>query len=245
MQSSVERRIINKPMHLFVIIAILWSTLLLLQKLVFFKSKNISISFGYLRVTADFKKQWLPQNYFFFAFILTFSAIIGSVLLLVSSIWIFWNLWPSNISSSAITVAIPGITIPISHFGHMFSVVLINAVFHEYGHALAAHLNNVEILDCGLVLFFVLPGAFVSFDLKQIQRTSAWKVLQIYSAGIFNNLLLAAMFSIIAFGFMNVKHLWTLQSDHPIILDNLNVESVIHFLIFSCLILPLDPKFYL
>ena len=58
----------------------------------------------------------------------------------------------STVAASTLVVPlVPGITIPLSHFGYLFLALLINAVLHEIGHGLGAVLADVRLLStCSL-----------------------------------------------------------------------------------------------
>jgi len=64
---------------------------------------------------------------------------------------------------------------------------------HEPMHAFLARAENVRIKSFGLLLFFILPGAFVDPDEKQIKRLSMMRKLRIFAAGSFGNLMVAGI----------------------------------------------------
>ena len=75
---------------------------------------------------------------------------------------------------------------------------------HEPMHALLARAEKIRIKSFGLLLLFVLPGAFVDPDEKQIKKLSILKKLRIYAAGSFGNLIFAGIFLllIVSYNFM-------------------------------------------
>jgi len=75
---------------------------------------------------------------------------------------------------------------------------------HEPMHALLARAEKIRIKSFGLLLLFVLPGAFVDPDEKQIKKLSILKKLRIYAAGSFGNLIVAGIFLllIVSYNFM-------------------------------------------
>lgn len=54
---------------------------------------------------------------------------------------------------------LPGVTVPSSHWPHFLVALMINAVLHELGHALAARTYGVKVLGGGLFVFLIFPGA--------------------------------------------------------------------------------------
>lgn len=70
---------------------------------------------------------------------------------------------------------------------------------HEPMHALLARAEKVKIKSFGFLLFFLLPGAFVEPDEKQIEKLSLKKKLRIFAVGSFGNFVLAAILFLIIF----------------------------------------------
>jgi membrane-associated protease RseP (regulator of RpoE activity) len=66
-------------------------------------------------------------------------------------------------------------------------------------HGLLARAENVKINSFALLLFVVLPGAFVEPDEKQIKKLPVLKKLRIYASGSFGNFILAGFLSVIVF----------------------------------------------
>ena len=54
---------------------------------------------------------------------------------------------------------LPGVTVPSSHWPHFLVALMLNAVLHELGHALAARTYGVKVLGGGLFVFLIFPGA--------------------------------------------------------------------------------------
>ena len=66
---------------------------------------------------------------------------------------------------------------------------------HEFSHAIALALNRLRIKSFGaFLLFFILPGAFVEPDEKQLKKARKKKQLQVYAAGSFANFLMGFCF---------------------------------------------------
>lgn len=72
--------------------------------------------------------------------------------------------------------------------------VFIVLLSHEPMHALLARAEKIKLKSFGLLLFFVLPGAFVEPDEREIKKLSTLKKLRIYAAGSFGNLIAAGVF---------------------------------------------------
>lgn len=87
--------------------------------------------------------------------------------------------------------AIPGVNLPAEDLGfYLFSLVL-SSVIHEIGHALAAVREDVQLLNFGFHIVFIIPIAFVVMSTEQLHSLNAWRKLRVYSAGIWHNTVLA------------------------------------------------------
>ncbi len=71
----------------------------------------------------------------------------------------------------------------------IFSVV----VPHELFHGIMCRIERIRIKSVGWVLLFIIPGAFVEPDEKQLKKARRSVKLKVYAAGSFANLLLAGI----------------------------------------------------
>ncbi|KAJ1657695.1 hypothetical protein IWQ61_002951 [Dispira simplex] len=94
---------------------------------------------------------------------------------------------------------LPGITLPWSHLGYLLGAILACALFHEYGHALAAFRNAVSIQGGGLFLYILWPGAYVDVSQLSLKRRNRWQRLEIICAGVWHNVVLALLMSTLLF----------------------------------------------
>jgi membrane-associated protease RseP (regulator of RpoE activity) len=70
---------------------------------------------------------------------------------------------------------------------------------HEPMHGLLARVEKIPIKSFGLLLFVVMPGAFVEPDEKQVKKLPMLKKMRIYAAGSFGNIILATILALILF----------------------------------------------
>ncbi|KAF8357591.1 hypothetical protein PRIPAC_92586 [Pristionchus pacificus] len=91
-------------------------------------------------------------------------------------------------STSSLQPAPPPAPIPI------FMVVLIVcAVIHELGHAWCARSKGVAVNGFGIFVLGIYPGAFTDIDTNSLNLASPWHRMQIYSAGVWHNLVMALL----------------------------------------------------
>jgi membrane-associated protease RseP (regulator of RpoE activity) len=84
----------------------------------------------------------------------------------------------------------PGITIPlVEGLIALFSVLIV----HEFSHGFLMRAQGLRTKSTGLLLWMVIPGAFVEQDEKQLKRAPLMKRLRVYVAGSFANVLFALL----------------------------------------------------
>lgn len=100
-------------------------------------------------------------------------------------------------------VKLPGFILGVP-FWYWILGVFIVLFSHEPMHALLARAEKIKLKSFGLLLFFILPGAFVEPDEREIKKLSTVKKLRIYAAGSFGNLIAAGVFLllIISYNFL-------------------------------------------
>ncbi|CAL1261523.1 unnamed protein product [Larinioides sclopetarius] len=88
---------------------------------------------------------------------------------------------------------IPGLNLPYSQLLHYSLSLFICVTFHEFGHALAASREKVPIEGFGLAIFGIFPIAYVRMSVEHLRQMNVSQQLRIYAAGIWHNLVLAAV----------------------------------------------------
>lgn len=94
-----------------------------------------------------------------------------------------------------VSILLPGVEMPGSpifipfFFGFIGLITVI--IVHEFSHGILARAEKISIKSIGLLLFAILPGAFVEPDEDEMAKTSKATRLRIYAAGSMANLSLA------------------------------------------------------
>ncbi|KAF9465401.1 hypothetical protein BDZ94DRAFT_1320225 [Collybia nuda] len=91
---------------------------------------------------------------------------------------------------SFIKPIIPGMTVPLSHLPLILFAVFLAQIVHEFGHAIAAALENLPILSAGAAFTLIMPSAFVTFPTTALEVLPPRSRARIVSAGPFHNILL-------------------------------------------------------
>lgn len=120
-----------------------------------------------------------------------------SLIVLPISIYLLLVAFFQNFLSSAsgeesiIQPVVPGINLPASEMGYYSITLLISSVLHELGHALAAVQEDVNVINVGAHVVFILPVAYVTQNSDKLFSLNPWKRLKILCAGIWHNILIA------------------------------------------------------
>ncbi|WP_372842774.1 site-2 protease family protein [Pyrococcus kukulkanii] len=85
-------------------------------------------------------------------------------------------------------LVIPGVTIPLTYGLIALAVLLI---VHELSHGLVAVAEGIPLKSVGLVLFFIIPGAFVEPDEDAFKKAPLRSRLRVLGAGSFANIIVA------------------------------------------------------
>ncbi|KAF4348611.1 hypothetical protein F8388_020992 [Cannabis sativa] len=154
----------------------------------------------------DYKILFLNQPLFRFgrthAALLTpwFSIGVGFTLttLLAVSLILLWDLartlhifpesWLGDLSSASLFGFWPFSSSPSAVDAiYVLLSTIISVSFHEFGHALAAASEGVEMEYIAIFIAFVFPGALVAFNHNLLQSLTHFASLRIYCAGIWHN----------------------------------------------------------
>lgn len=119
-----------------------------------------------------------------------FGAMIAMAWLLVSSL--------ETISTTpSVSLVIPGVEMPGSSIYVPLGYGLIGLatvlIVHEFSHGILAVSEKINIKSIGLLLFAIIPGAFVEPDEEELKASSKLSQLRVYAAGSIANMSLAAI----------------------------------------------------
>ncbi|KAJ2335598.1 hypothetical protein GGI00_001276, partial [Coemansia sp. RSA 2681] len=88
---------------------------------------------------------------------------------------------------------IPGITMPLGHLWYYLLSLVVCAVVHELGHALAAARSRIRLRSFGLFVLGVYPGAFVDLPRDKLEQAPAIQQLRVVCAGVWHNAVTALL----------------------------------------------------
>ncbi|MEM5878795.1 MAG: site-2 protease family protein, partial [Candidatus Aenigmatarchaeota archaeon] len=135
------------------------------------------------------------------------ASFYGSYLLFKST----FDIFSSKTKESTLRLVLPsveGVNMPGFVLGVPFWYWII-AVFvvmfiHEPMHAFLARAEKIDVKSFGLLLFIILPGAFVEPNERQLKRKPLVSKLRVFAAGSFGNILAAGIMILLILGFNKI-----------------------------------------
>ena len=125
---------------------------------------------------------------------------VGIVVAFGAMAFITWTLvssLPSVFEAPAVSIVIPGVEIPGSSIYIPFFYGLIALatvlVVHEFSHGIQSVGEKISIKSIGLLLFAIIPGAFVEPDEDELKEAKRSSRLRVYAAGSIANITLAVI----------------------------------------------------
>ncbi len=123
---------------------------------------------------------------------------VGIVVAFLSMIFITWTLissLPTVFEAPAVSIVIPGVDMPGStiYVPFLYGLIALATVLvvHEFSHGVQAVGEKISIKSIGLLLFAIIPGAFVEPDEDELKAAKRSSRLRVYAAGSVANITLA------------------------------------------------------
>ncbi len=120
---------------------------------------------------------------------------VGIVIGFAGMAYVFYMLFKTAIKAveaggkqAGVQLVIPGITIPL-WYGIIGLIVVM--IVHELSHGVVARADGLPLKSVGLVLFYIIPGAFVEPDEEALKKAPLRSRLRVYGAGSLANIVTA------------------------------------------------------
>ncbi|CDW55275.1 Peptidase M50 domain containing protein [Trichuris trichiura] len=107
-----------------------------------------------------------------------------------------WNNGEAK-NTGGLVAIIPGVNMPWCHVPLLFLALALCATIHELGHAVAALNEDMLVDGFGFIFFVIFPGAFTDLNRNDLNQSSVLKKLKVYCAGVWHNLCLSAVASLL------------------------------------------------
>ena len=136
---------------------------------------------------------------------------VGLVVAVGAMIFITWTLvstLPTVFDTPSVSIIIPGVEMPGSsiYIPFVYGLIALATVLvvHEFSHGIQSVGEKISIKSIGLLLFAIIPGAFVEPDEDELKNAKRSSRLRVYAAGSIANITLAAiamiLMSLVAMG---------------------------------------------
>ena len=123
---------------------------------------------------------------------------LGIVVAFGAMIFITWTLvstLPTVFDTPSVSIIIPGVEMPGSsiYIPFVYGLIALATVLvvHEFSHGIQSVGEKISIKSIGLLLFAIIPGAFVEPDEDELKSAKRSSRLRVYAAGSVANITLA------------------------------------------------------
>ena len=123
---------------------------------------------------------------------------------MIAMTWILVSSLETVFDTPSVSLVIPGVEIPGSPiyvpFFSGFIALATVLIVHEFSHGIQSVGEKIPIKSIGLLLFAIIPGAFVEPDEDKLKESSRISRLRVYGAGSMANMTLALIALLIVAG---------------------------------------------
>ena len=136
----------------------------------------------------------------FWKWYMNIGIVISTGFMILMAIALVYSL-KTLLDTPTVSLIVPGVEVPGSPiFIPLLSGLIALAtvlIVHEFSHGILSRVEKINIKSIGLLLFAIIPGAFVEPDEEELNELSRPARMRIYVAGSMANLTLAAIAMII------------------------------------------------
>ena len=123
---------------------------------------------------------------------------------MVAMAWLLISSLQSVFDTPTVSIVLPGVEVPGSPiyvpFLSGFIALATVLVVHEFSHGIQSVGEKIPIKSVGLLLFAIIPGAFVEPDEEVLKKSSRISRLRVYGAGTMANITLALIALLVVSG---------------------------------------------
>ena len=136
----------------------------------------------------------------FWKWYMNIGIVISTGFMILMAVALVYSL-KTLLDTPTVSLIVPGVEVPGSPiFIPLLSGLIALAtvlIVHEFSHGILSRVEKINIKSIGLLLFAIIPGAFVEPDEEELNELSRPARMRIYVAGSMANLTLAAIAMII------------------------------------------------
>nr|XP_048334597.1 membrane-bound transcription factor site-2 protease homolog isoform X2 [Ziziphus jujuba var. spinosa] len=128
----------------------------------------------------------------------------------------------------------------ISGAAYMLVSTLIAVSLHEFGHALAAASEGIQMEYIAIFIAVLFPGALVAFNYELLQALPGFAALRVYCAGIWHNAVCCAVCGLALFLLPLILFAFYQHGESPMVLDVPSTSPLSGYLSPGDVIISLD-----
>ncbi|XP_035544033.1 membrane-bound transcription factor site-2 protease homolog isoform X2 [Juglans regia] len=176
------------------------------------------------------------------------TALIGVTMILLWELGKALFLFPPNTKLGNLSTAllfgfspsVSGLSMSLADAGYIFLSTLISVTVHEFGHALAAACEGMQMEYIAIFIAGLFPGALVAFDYELLQALPQFTALRVYCAGVWHNAVCCAGCGLVLFLLPLILCPFYIHNECPLVLDLLSTSPLSQYLSPGDLIISLD-----
>lgn len=131
-------------------------------------------------------------------------GIVACYVAMVAMTWMLISSLETVFEAPSVSIILPGVEMPGSAiyvpFLSGFIALATVLIVHEFSHGIQSVREKIPIKSIGLLLFAILPGAFVEPDEDKLKKASRISRLRVYGAGTMANMTLALIAMLVVAG---------------------------------------------
>ncbi|KAH7839015.1 hypothetical protein Vadar_033766 [Vaccinium darrowii] len=139
-----------------------------------------------------------------------------------------------------ISPSVFGLSTSVTDVGYMCLSTIISVCVHEFGHALAAASEGIQIEYIAVFLAVLFPGALVAFNYEVLQALPRFATLRIYCAGIWHNAACCVVCGLALLLLPLILNPFYIHGEIPMVLDVPSLSPLSGFLAPGDLVMSLD-----
>ncbi|KAG2689428.1 hypothetical protein I3760_09G138400 [Carya illinoinensis] len=176
------------------------------------------------------------------------TALIGVTMILLWELGKALFLFPPNTKLGNLSTAllfgfspsVSGLSMSLADAGYIFLSTLISVTVHEFGHALAAACEGMQMEYIAVFIAGLFPGALVAFDSELLQALPQFTALRVYCAGVWHNAVCCAGCGLVLFLLPLILCPFYIHNECPLVLDLSSTSPLSEYLSPGDSIISLD-----
>ncbi|XP_059656240.1 membrane-bound transcription factor site-2 protease homolog [Cornus florida] len=176
------------------------------------------------------------------------AALLGVTMILLWELAIALHLYNGNTRFSrlltgslfGLSPSALGLSVSVADVGYLLISTIISVTAHEFGHALSAASEGIQIEYVAVFLAVIFPGALVAFNYELLKAIPRFAALRIYCAGVWHNAAGCAVCGLLLCLLPLILYPFYVNGESPMVLDVSSSSPLSGYLSPGDLIISLD-----